>query len=110
MEYRKGIVFLRLKGNLTKRTAYKLEDYVNQIVLDQGLNNFVLNLNDLKDADLKGISTIYYTYDLIKKHNGELFLCINNNEYLKNILKKQKVLNYINIIQSEIDAFKIVRV
>lgn len=110
MEYRKGIVFLRLKGNLTKRTSYKLEDYVNEIVLDQGLNNFVLNLNDLKDTDLKGVSTIYYTYDLIKKHKGEIFICLKNNEHLKNILKKQKVLNYIDIIENEIEAFKLVKV
>ena len=110
MEYRKGIVFLRLKGNLTKRTSYKLEDYVNEIVLDQGLNNFVLNLNDLKDTDLKGVSTIYYTFDLIKKHKGEIFICLKNNEHLKNILKKQKVLNYIDIIENEIEAFKLVKV
>lgn len=109
MEYRKGIIFLRPKGYLTKETYKKLENKINRIVDYGEFTNIVLNLSRLTRLDLKGISSLFYTYDVIKKYKGNIYICINN-EKIKEKLKKHRLLNYIEEIDSELDAFKLIRI
>ena len=109
-EYRKGIMFLRLSGALNKRTAVSLEDKVNELVIDDELTNIVINLNNIKKIDMKGISTLYHIYETIKKYKGNTLICINENEELKKILKKERILNYISDIDSELTAFNLIRI
>lgn len=109
-EYRKGIIFLRLSGTLNKRTALNLEDKVNELVIDDELTNIVINLNNVKKIDMKGISTLYHIYETIKKYKGNTLICVNENENLKKVLKREKILNYISDIDSELVAFNLIRI
>ena len=107
-EYRNGILFVRLKGNLTKDTIYKLNKKVTNLIKDSGINNIVFNLEKLKEIDMKGINTLFYNYELCKKNNGISFIC-GNNDNIKNKLKRTRLINYIYEIPNGLVAVKLIK-
>ena len=54
-EFRKGILFVRLKGHLNKDTINKLNKKVTDVIKNNGIRNVVFNFSDLKSIDMKGI-------------------------------------------------------
>lgn len=105
-EFRKGILFVRLKGHLNKNTIYKLNKRVTKIVEDNGIRNVVFNLTNLKSIDLKGINTIFYNYELCKNHNGRSLIC-GNNDNIRKKLKSSRLINYVYETTDELSAIKI---
>ena len=105
-EYRKGILFVRLRGNLTKDTIYKLNKKVTKKVKDNGIRNIVFNLSNLRSIDIKGINTIFYNYELCKNNNGRSLLC-GNNDRIRKKLKSSRLVNYVYETTDELSAIKI---
>ena len=110
IEYRKGILFIRLIGNLTKETCPLLEKEVNHIIKEYQIKNIVINLEELKTVDMKGINILYYIYELNKKNKGRVLISDLSNEEVRKRLKKSRLLNYIKEIQNELVAFKLIQV
>lgn len=108
-EFRKGILFVRLKGNLNKNTVSKLNKKVTNIVKMHGINNIVFNFSNLKSIDIKGINTIFYNYELCKKNNGKSFIC-GNNDNIRGRLKKSRLVNYVYETTDELNAMKILNI
>lgn len=90
LEYRKGILFIRLIGSLTKDTSKDLELKINEIIKENQIRNIVLNINQLNNIDMKGINILYYIYELSKKNQGRTLICGVNNEEVKNKLKERE--------------------
>ncbi len=105
-EFRKGILFVRLKGELTKVTINKLNKKVTDVVKDNGIRNIVFNVSNLKSIDVKGINAIFYNYELCKKNEGTSLIC-GNNDNIRKRLKKSRLINYIYEIPDELSAIKI---
>ena len=105
-EYRKGILFVRLKGHLNKDTVYKLNKKVTKVVKDNGICNIVFNFINLKSIDIKGIHAIFYNYELCKNNEGVSLFC-GNNDNIRNKLKKTRLVNYVYEIKDELSAVKI---
>jgi anti-anti-sigma factor len=105
-EFRKGILFVRLKGHLNKDTVTKLNKRVTKIVKLNGIRNIVFNFTNLKSIDIKGINTIFYNYELTKQNEGVSMFC-GNNDNIRNKLKKTRLVNYIYEIKDELSAIKI---
>jgi len=104
MEFRKGILFVRLDGELTKNTVGYMDKEVITRIKKSGINNVVYNLENLRELDMKGIHSLLYTYEINKNNNGRTLVCgINDN--VKRIIKNSRMLNYVNEIGSEIKAF-----
>lgn len=106
-EYRKGIMFVRLRGELTKDTVKKLDKKVTSKVEGCGICNLVFNVRELKNIDYKGINKLLYNYELCKKNKGKILIC-GNNFNISSKLKKSRVLNYIYEISDELCAMKII--
>lgn len=106
-EYRKGILFVRLRGKLNKDTIYKLHRKVTKKVKEGGIRNVVFNVTNLKQIDIRGINALLYNYEICKKNDGISFIC-GNNELINKNLKKGHVLNYIKEVSSELCAMKII--
>lgn len=81
-EFRKGILFVRLKGILNKETVSYLNKEVTKMVADMEIRNVVFNIKELSYIDLEGLSSILYTYNLCREYNGISMLC-NVNEKIK---------------------------
>ena len=106
-EFRKGILFVRLKGHLNKDTISKLNKKVTSIVKENGIRNIVFNFTNLKSIDIKGINTIFYNYELCKNHEGISMFC-GNNDNIRNKLKKSRLVNYIYETKDELSAIRII--
>jgi len=105
-EFRKGILFVRLKGHLTKDTVNKLNKKVTRVVKESGIRNIVFNLSLLRGIDMKGINTLLYNYELCKSNDGISLLC-GNNDKIQGKLKRSRLINYIYEITDELSAIKI---
>ncbi len=109
LEYRKGILFVRLDGSLIKNTVGSINEKLVSIIKEDNLDNIVLNVENLIELDFKGINLIFYLYELCKKNKGHILIC-GLNEKIKKKLKKNRVLNYIKEINSELDSFNLIKI
>jgi len=108
-EFRKGVLFIRLKGELTKKNIKKLDEEVTTLIRDNGIRNVVFNVSKLDKIDLKGISRLFYNYELCKKNRGiSLLCCINNNNIMKKI-KNTRLLKYMLETTDELSAFNFIQ-
>lgn len=105
-EFRKGILFVRLRGHLNKDTINKLNKRVTNVVKENGIRNIVFNFTNLKSIDMKGINTIFYNYELCKKNEGRSLMC-GNNDNIRSKLKKSRLINYIYETTDELSAINI---
>ena len=107
-EYRNGILFARLKGNLNKDSISKFNKNVINKIIDGGICNVVFNVYDLKEIDINGINALLYSYRLCKRKDGCTLLC-GNNDRIKKKVKRSRILNYILEISNELTATKIIK-
>lgn len=105
-EYRKGILFVRLKGDLNKDTVEKMNKKVTNLVKQNGIRNIVFNFTNLKSIDIKGINTIFYNYELSKNNEGISMFC-GNNDKIRERLKKSRLVNYVYETKDELSAIRI---
>ena len=110
MEYRKGILFVRLKGELTKDTNLKFQKEVTKRIEKNGIRSVVFNLEELKTIDLKGIHSLFYHYELSKKQKGEVCICGIHNDEVGKRIKNSRLLSYFTLIDNELKAFQFVKI
>ena len=93
-EFRKGIMFIRIKGTLNKEN-------VNNIDYEE-FRYVVFNIDNLLSIDSYSINYIINCNEKITKDNGKLIICESSNSIGNNLFK-----NRIPIIDSELKAFNI---
>lgn len=100
MEFRKGILFVRLKGELNKYTYKGLNDYLSPIIEEQGIKYLVINLACLNKMDKYGIESL-------EKHIKETD---NNNGYTLICNSKFNFRSKFRTIDNELTALKIINI
>lgn len=106
MEFRKGILFVRLIGVLTKETVPVLNKEVTEIVKEYGIHNVVFNLRELKEIDTAGIQALLKYEQLSKKMSGETVICGVVEPDLRRQMKQQKVFQHLYETSDELTAFQ----
>ena len=99
MEYKKGILFIRLKGNLNARTASKFEEYTIPIIDCYKVKYMIYNLAELVSLDNFGEEALISSGTKVKNNNGKV-LIINN--------KINTTINFDNI-SNELVALDLLR-
>lgn len=79
MEYRKGILFIRLKGNLTKNTYKSLNSYLLPVIKNQGIKYIVYNLGNVSVIDNFGTKSIEAGIMAVKRNHGNGLICNSRN-------------------------------
>lgn len=110
LEFRKGILFTRLQGKLTKDTVVDFQDEVIKLIQKNGIHTVVVNVEELEELDLKGMNALLYCYESCKKNKGTALLCGVTKEAIKQRLDKGRVFNYMFQITNELDALEQVKV
>jgi len=110
MEFRKGILFVRLHGKLTKDTIREFQEEVIYRIQKNGIHNVVINVEDLEDLDLKGINSLFYCYESCKKNRGTALLCGNTKESIKQRIDKGRLCHYMFHISNELEALEQVKI
>lgn len=99
MEYRYGILFVRLTGSLNKNTSYKLTDTLVPLIVSQGIKNLVYNFDELLTIDDIGGKSLLMGYNAVVNNNGNV-LVVNNRFNL----------TYLKEIENELTALKLLKV
>ena len=104
-EFRKGILFVRVIGNLNKENILEFKKEVIDLINDMKICNVVFNLSSLNSIDISGINHLLYAYNMCLKMNGISMLCgVNNN--IKNYIDKSNMIR----ISDEIQALDLIKV
>lgn len=74
IEYKKGVLFIRISGSLDKTNSYKLKKEIIPLILENGFKYVVLNLNEVDVLDNYGIDAIDEINDVVLKFNGKTTL------------------------------------
>ena len=106
-EFRKGILFVRLRGVLNKDTVSYLNKEVTKLVADMEIHNVLFNLREVTYIDIDGVNAILYNYNLCKENNGTSLLC-GVNKSIKNIINNK--LDFIFQIKDEMKAINMVEI
>ena len=107
MEFRKGILFIRLIGQLNEKTVGKLEKEVTELVKDYGIRNLVFNLEEVTNIDIKGINALLKNYKLCKKNDGKTLVCNLDNSLVKHRIYNSRLLKYMYEASDEISAINV---
>ncbi len=104
LEYLEHILFVRLKGNLSKKNNYKIHNYLVPVLKKHHIKKLVYNLKNLEKIDEFSIDAILKTKCIIKSNKGEIFL----SEVPTNLINSLKRL-HIKFMESEKTALKWLR-
>ena len=110
MEFRKGILFVRLYGKLIKDTTLEFQNEVIARIQKNGIHTVVVNIEGLEELDLKGMNSLLYCYESCKKNKGTALLCGETKDTIKYRLDKGRIFNYMLQINSELDALNKIKV
>ena len=100
MEYRKGILFIRLKGELTKFTYEKLMNYLIPMIKEKGIKYLVLNLNSINLIDNYGKSALKTIISTTRFNSGIGLICNTKTKFDESI----------RVVKDELTAFNLLKV
>lgn len=86
MEFRKGILFVRLYGVLNDSTLDIFEKEVKEVIVRAGILYVVLNVINLDEVSKNGIILIKRLKRIIEKNEGMFFLYGSEIKDLKKIV------------------------
>ena len=74
-EFRKGIFFIRLIGNLNKDSYKQREEELNNLIFGNSFKYIVINTNYLKTIDLDGLNYLTKILCMIRDNQSNLVIC-----------------------------------
>ncbi len=110
VEFRKGVLFIRLEGTLNYETVPNLNEEVLNVIKTNGIKYIVFNLENLYYIDIYGINAIMNHYNLVNSYNGKSLICGISNSTVKNKIKKSDILKYLNETTNELTALKLINI
>lgn len=85
MEFRKGILFVRLFGVLDNKTIETFKNEVKEVIIKSGIRYVVLNTYNLDGITKEGVKEIRVLKKIMKKMDGEFFLFSGEVKELKSL-------------------------
>ncbi len=88
MEYKKGILFIRIEGVFNRLTYKKFNEEVFPTILKNELKYIVVNFDKLKRIDKCGIESLSELFDIIDRYNGKITFCNLINLNIKEFINE----------------------
>ena len=98
-EFRKGIFFIRLIGDLDKNNYYKQENFLEELISYNGFKQVVINTDLLRNVDIYGINYLINFNKILRSKNTNLVLCDKTN------ISRTLFGNQIQHINNELEVF-----
>lgn len=92
MEFRKGILFVRLFGILNDSTIGEFKNQVKEVITESGIKYVVLNTSNLKAISKEGVQEIKSLKKILKKTDGQFFLFGGEIKELKSLVNLENEL------------------
>ncbi len=109
-EFRKGILFVRLKGRFLNEEIEVFKKEVISKIETCGLRSVVFNIDEVTEIDLKGIHSMLYVYEMCNKNAGKVLLCELYESPVFDRMRKNRIFNYVHLIKNELEAFEVIKV
>ena len=93
MEFRKGILFVRLYGKLDSTTIDTFKKEVKEVIIDSGIKYVVLNTYNLESVSSDGVKEIKNLRKILKKMDWAFFLFGGEIKELKSLVNLENELN-----------------
>lgn len=93
IEFKKGVLFIRIKGVLVGNKVRKFEGEVIPIILGLGVQNITINMFEVSLIDKRGFDSIIKISNIANENNGKLVLC-EINENIANHIANSDVFEY----------------
>lgn len=106
MEFKQGILIVRLKGILNGDTSNLLKKDLELVIKDNGVKFVLLNLKQLNYIDSYGLDVIKNSYEEIVKNSGKLILCGIDKIFNYNV----NLTDNLYQISEEVSAYDIVNI
>lgn len=97
-EFRKGIFFIRLIGNLNNKNYKRNEILLKDLIVENKFKYIVINTNYLNNVDLDGLNHLLEIFYITKINESNLIIC-DKNSIIKRLLN-----NSIPSIKEEIEV------
>ena len=97
-EFRKGIFFMRLIGNLCNKNYYNKKEQIKNLIIYNQFKYIVINTNYIEQVDLEGLNDLLEIFYVTKESNSNLVICDKNNIF------KRLLNNNFPIIKEEIEV------
>ena len=108
LEFVYGMLFVRLDGELNSNTYRKLSNCLENMIYNNGLKCFVLNMENLTCIDDKGLKEIINKYFDIKLNDGKLVICGYNSKLKnKHNIELENVFSQIEHVNNELSAYRL---
>ena len=92
MEFRKGILFVRLYGSLNEESLEIFDTEVKEVIINSGIRFVVLNVDNLESINETGVKEIKNLKKTLKKLDGEFFLFGGEIKELKSLVNLENEL------------------
>ena len=97
-EFRKGIFFIRLIGDLNNQNYQKEDKKLKELIIENKFKYIVINTNYLKKVDLDGLNYLLEIFYITKENESNLVIC-DKNSIFKRLLN-----NHIPSIKDELEV------
>lgn len=104
MEFKKGILFIRLEGILNKKTTQLFDSEVLGVVLVNKLKYIVVNLDQVYAIDQSGVDSLKELNDIVYNFDGVGALCSLTNANVKKQIKEYDYNNDFYEFDNELNA------
>lgn len=74
-EFRKGIFFIRLFGDLTKESYSTNDKFLTSLITENKFKYIVINTNYLNKIDLDGLNYLTKIFYITKENNSSIIFC-----------------------------------
>lgn len=109
MEFRKGIFFLRLVGNVRENESDGLIFKLKELIEEQGIKYIVLNLSNVLFIDSKTIEQLGELSEILWQMGGCFVLCGASDEIKGDIQRKHCLFHVLNS-EDELKVFQMIQV
>ena len=82
IDYKKGILFIRIIGNFIRSNISKFEERIIPIILELTAKKVSINLSNIIMIDNYGLESFIKISNIVNRFNGKVAICDINN-YIK---------------------------
>ena len=108
LEFRKGILFVRLGGILNKKTISGFNKEVTSLIKETGIRNVVFNMTNLKEIDIDDIEEVYNNYKFSHENHGNTLVCGLEDCEIKRHILRSRLMKNIGKTKGEIEAVNLI--
>ena len=105
MEFKRGILFIRVDGELTKSTINTFDESIIPTILTNGIKYAVINMEKIYAIDEEGMKALSNLNEITSNNNGRTVICSLSNK-LKESSNVYKGMNPFYEADDELSAYR----